>query len=82
MTNILPTPLGQTSPHVTPNAAMVASHYTMVQDQCEPMSPQDTCSELRSQYEDNEKKLSRAFKADQPVLQQRESELLAELSHC
>jgi hypothetical protein len=82
MTNILPTPLGQTSPHVTPNAAMVASHYTMVQDQCEPMSPQDTCSELRSQYEDNEKKLSRAFKADQPALQQRESELLAELSHC
>jgi hypothetical protein len=82
MTGIIPTPLGQTSPHVTANAAMVASHYMMVQDQCQPMSPQDTCSELRSQYEDNEKTLSRAFKSDQPALQQRESELLAELSHC
>lgn len=82
MTGIIPTPLGQTSPHVKANAAMVASHYTQVQDQCQPMSPQDTCSELRSQYDDNEKKLSRAFKSDQPALQQRESELLAELSHC
>jgi hypothetical protein len=82
MTNILPTPLGQISPHVSANAAMVASHYTLVQDQCVPMSPQDTCSELRSQYEDTEKKLSRAFKSDQPALQQRESELLAELRHC
>jgi len=82
MTGIIPTPLGQTSPHVKANATMVASHYTQVQDQCQPMSPQDTCSELRSQYDDNEKKLSRAFKSDQPALQQRESELLAELSHC
>jgi hypothetical protein len=82
MTGIIPTPLGQTSPHVTANAAMVASHYTQVQDQCQPMSPQDTCSELRSQYDDNEKKLSRAFKSDQPALQQRENELVAELSHC
>ncbi|RUL64361.1 DUF4124 domain-containing protein [Dyella dinghuensis] len=82
MTGIIPTPLGQTSPRVTANAAMVASHYTQVQDQCQPMSPQDTCSELRSQYDDTEKKLSRAFKSDQLALQQRESELLAELSHC
>jgi hypothetical protein len=82
MTGIIPTPLGQASPHVTANAAMVASHYTQVQDQCQPMSPQDTCTQLRSQYDDNEKKLSRAFKSDQPALQQRESELLAELGHC
>jgi hypothetical protein len=82
MTGIIPTPLGQTSPRVTANAAMVASHYTQVQDQCQPMSAQDTCSELRSQYDDVEKKLSRAFKSDQPALQQRESELVAELGHC
>lgn len=82
MTGIIPTPLGQISPHVAANAAMIASHYTLVQDQCQPMSPQDTCSELRSEYDDNEKKLSRAFQSDLPALQQRESELLAELSHC
>jgi hypothetical protein len=82
MTNILPTPLGQTSPHVTANAAMVASHYTLVQDRCQPMSPQDTCSALRDEYDDIEKKLSRAFKSDLPALQQRESELIAELNHC
>lgn len=82
MAGILPTPLGHVTPHAKANAAMIASNYVQVQDQCEPMSPQDTCSTLRDQYDENEHKLSRAFKADQPALQQREQALLAELSHC
>lgn len=82
MTGMLPTPLGHITPGVKPNAAMIASNYVLVQDQCEPMTPQDTCSTLRDQYDENERKLSRAFKADQPALQQREKDLLAELSHC
>ena len=82
MTGILPSPLGHFTPGVKPNAAMISSNYVLVQDQCEPLSPQDTCDTLRDQYNENERKLSRAFKADQPALQQREKALLAELSHC
>jgi hypothetical protein len=82
ITGMLPTPLGHITPGIKPNAGMVASNYVQVQDQCEPMTPQDTCSTLRDQYDENERKLSRAFKAEQPALQQREKELLAELSHC
>ena len=82
MTGIIPTPLGHITPGVKPNAAMIASNYVLMQDQCEPLTPQDTCATLRDQYDENERKLSRAFKADQPALQQREKELLSELSHC
>jgi hypothetical protein len=82
MTGMLPTPLGHVTPRASPNAAMVASNYVLVQDQCEPLTPQDTCATLRDQYDENERKLSRAFKADQPALLQREKELSAELSHC
>lgn len=82
MTGMLPAPLGHVTPGVKPNAAMIASNYVLVQDQCEPMTPQDTCSTLRDQYDENERKLSRAFKADQPALRQREQALLAQLSHC
>jgi hypothetical protein len=82
MTGMLPTSLGRIAPRVKPNAAMVASQYVLVQDQCAPMTPQDTCATLRDQYDENERKLSRAFKSDQPPLLQREKELLAELSHC
>ncbi|RUL70275.1 DUF4124 domain-containing protein [Dyella choica] len=82
MTGMLPTPLGHITPGVKPNAAMVSSQYVLVQDQCAPMTPQDTCSTLRDQYDENERKLSRAFKSDQPPLLQREQALLAELSHC
>ncbi|HET7329848.1 DUF4124 domain-containing protein [Dyella sp.] len=82
MTGMLPTPLGHVAPRASPNAAMVASNYVLVQDQCEPLTPQDTCATLRDQYDENERKLSRAFKADQPALLQREKELSAELSHC
>lgn len=82
MTGMLPTPPGRITLGLKPNAAMVASQYVLVQDQCAPMTPQDTCSTLRDQYDENERKLSRAFKSDQPPLLQREKELLAELSHC
>ncbi|HUA80538.1 MAG TPA: DUF4124 domain-containing protein [Dyella sp.] len=82
MTGMIPTPLGHIAPGVKPNAAMIASHYVLVQDQCEPMTPQDTCSTLRDQYDENERKLSRAFKSDQPPLLERERELLAQLKHC
>ena len=83
MTGIVPTPIGQNyGGRVSPNAAMIASHYTQVQDQCQAMAPQDTCNTLRDEYDENEKKLSRAFKSDQPPLLQRESELLAQLQQC
>lgn len=83
MTGIIPTPLGHIAPgRVQPNAAMIASHYVLVQDQCVPMTPEDTCSALRDQYNENEQKLSRAFKSDQPPLLEREKALLAQLSHC
>jgi hypothetical protein len=85
VTGIIPTPLGQTyTPpgRGAPTAATVASHYVLVQDSCQAMTPEDTCAELRSEYDDNERKLSRAFKSDQPPLLQRESELLAQLKGC
>ena len=83
MTGIVPTSIGQNyGGRVSPNAAMIASHYTLVQDQCQAMTPQDTCTTLRDEYDENEKKLSRAFKSDQPPLLQRESELLAQLQQC
>jgi hypothetical protein len=85
VSGIIPTPLGQTyaSPgRGAPTAATVASHYVQVQDSCQPMTPQDTCAQLRDDYDEVERKLSRAFKSDQPPLLQRESELRAQLSHC
>lgn len=85
VTGIIPTPLGQTyAPpgRAAATAATIASHYVQVQDSCQAMTPEDTCSQLRSDYDENERKLSRAFKSDQPPLLRRESELLAQLSHC
>ncbi|MBE1159291.1 DUF4124 domain-containing protein [Dyella acidiphila] len=85
VTGIVPTPLGHT--YAPPgrgaaNAATIASHYVLVQDSCQAMTPQDTCSELRDEYDANESKLSRAFKSDQPPLLQREKDLLAQLNRC
>jgi len=82
MTGIVPTPLGHITPGLKANAAMVASHYVLVQDHCAPMTVPDTCASLRDQYDENEQKLSRAFKSDQPPLLAREKELLGQLSHC
>ncbi|WP_158545127.1 DUF4124 domain-containing protein [Dyella monticola] len=82
MTGIVPTPLGHITPGLKANAAMVASHYVLVQDHCAPMTVHDTCASLRDQYDENERNLSRAFKSDQPPLLEREKELLGQLSHC
>jgi hypothetical protein len=85
VTGIIPTPLGQTyAPpgRGAPTAATIASHYVLMHDACQAMTPEDTCAELRNEYDDNERKLSRAFKSDQPPLLQRESELINQLSHC
>lgn len=85
VTGIVPTPLGHA--YAPPgrgaaNAATIASHYVLVQDSCQAMTPQDTCAQLRDEYDANESKLSRAFKSDQPPLLRRENELLAQLKHC
>lgn len=85
VTGIIPVPLGQTyvpAGRGAATAATIGSHYVQVQDTCQALTPEDTCSELRSQYDENESKLSRAFKSDQPPLLERESTLLAQLKHC
>lgn len=85
VTGIVPVPLGQTyapAGRGAATSATIASHYVQVQDTCQAMTPEDICSELRSQYDENERKLSRAFKSDQPPLFERESKLLAQLKHC
>lgn len=83
ITGLIPIPLGNiASGRVQANAATIASHYVLMQDQCVPMTPADTCSALRDEYDENERKLSRAFKSDQPPLLKREKQLLAQLSHC
>ena len=84
----LPSSLSQTygaanlQANVRPNAAMIASHYTQVQDACQALSPAETCRALRDEYDDNELKLSRAFQSQQAPLLQRESDLRAQLTHC
>jgi hypothetical protein len=85
VTGMIPVPLGQSyapAGHGAATSATIASNYVLVQDTCRAMTPEDTCSELRTQYDENERKLSRAFKSDEAPLLQRESELLAQLKHC
>jgi hypothetical protein len=65
-----------------PNAAMVSGYYTFVQDRCRLLSAQETCAALREDWTENERKLGRAFKSDQPPLRQREAELRAQLAGC
>lgn len=65
-----------------PNAAMVSGYYTWVQDRCRAMSPQEVCATLRKDWAENERKLGRAFKSDQPPLLSREAELRAQLRGC
>ncbi|WP_181303841.1 DUF4124 domain-containing protein [Rhodanobacter sp. PCA2] len=65
-----------------PNAAMVSSYYTWVRDRCRAMSPQEVCEALRKDWTENEHKLGRAFKSDQPPLLRREAELRAQLQGC
>lgn len=65
-----------------PNSAMVSGYYTFVQDQCREMSAEETCAALRKDWTENEHKLGRAFKSDQPPLLAREAELRAQLQGC
>ena len=65
---------------VTPG--LVANHYVWVQDQCRELTRAETCRALRDAYDENADKLRRAFKSDQPPLEQREQELRAQLRNC
>ena len=65
---------------ITPG--LVAGHYVWVQDQCRELSRAETCHALRDAYDDNATKLRRAFKSDQPPLEQRDRELRAKLQSC
>ena len=65
----------------SPQAA-VAGDYVAVQDQCEQMSREQTCSYLQKQYDDVHRKLMRAFKDEQAILAPQEDQLTTDLSGC
>ncbi|WP_109125182.1 DUF4124 domain-containing protein [Dyella sp. C11] len=65
---------------ITPG--LIANNYVWVQDQCRELTRAETCRALRDAYEDNETKLRRAFKSDQPPLERRERQLLSQLRSC
>lgn len=60
----------------------VSGDYIAVQDQCEPMSREQTCGYLQKQYDDVHQKLKRAFKDEQAILQPQEDKLSDDLSGC
>jgi len=64
------------------NPGMIANYYVWVQDACRQLTPGETCRALRDAYDENETKLQRAFKSDQPPLEKRERELHAQLQSC
>ncbi|KRF01943.1 hypothetical protein ASG87_10590 [Frateuria sp. Soil773] len=61
---------------------LVANNYVWVQDACDKLGPEETCRALRDAYEENARKLQRAFKSDRPPLQRRDDELRAQLQQC
>jgi len=63
-------------------AGLVSSNYVWVQDQCRPMTFDETCHALQDNYDDNARKLRRAFKSDRPPLERRDEELRAQLTNC
>ena len=65
---------------ITPG--LVSGNYVWVQDQCRPMSFNETCHALQDDYDDNARKLRRAFKSDRPPLERRDEELRAQLTNC
>ncbi|SFR92378.1 protein of unknown function [Dyella sp. OK004] len=65
---------------ITPG--LVAGNYVWVQDQCRPLTAQETCHALQDAYDENARKLRRAFKSDRPPLEQRDNELRAQLGNC
>ena len=64
------------------STGLIANHYVWVQDQCRELTRGETCRALRDAFDDNEEKLRRAFKSDQPPLERREQELRAQLRNC
>ncbi len=88
MLDLLPTSLSHTygaanlASKPQPTGGMVGSNYVQVQDPCRELSRQETCQALRDAYEENAHKLQRAFKSDQPPLEQRDAELRAQLAGC
>lgn len=65
---------------ITPG--LVAGNYVWVQDQCRRLTVQETCHALQDAYDENARKLRRAFKSDRPPLEQRDNELRAQLVNC
>jgi hypothetical protein len=65
----------------SPQAA-IAGDYVAVQDQCQPMSSEQTCTYLQKQYDDVHQKLKRAFKDEQAILQPQEDKLSNDLAGC
>ncbi|MBU6248142.1 MAG: DUF4124 domain-containing protein [Xanthomonadaceae bacterium] len=65
---------------VTPG--LVANNYVWVRDACRPMDIGETCAALQQQYDENERKLSQAFKSEQAPFVRREAELEAQLAGC
>jgi hypothetical protein len=61
---------------------LIANYYVWVQDQCRELTRAETCHALRDAYDENATKLRRAFKSDQPPLEQRERQLLEQLRNC
>lgn len=64
------------------SGGLVANHYVWAQDRCRPLSMPEICRALGQAYEENSRKLQRAFKSDRPPLQARDSELRAQLTNC
>ncbi len=80
-----PNGAGASAPELNRNpikAAFSANTYVWVQDRCHALTYQETCRALRDEFDDNATKLRRAFKSDQPPLEQREKQLLAQLRNC
>jgi hypothetical protein len=46
------------------------------------LSPAEACQALRDEDDANEEKLRRAFKSDQPPLEQRQAQLRQQLAGC
>jgi hypothetical protein len=64
------------------SSALVANNYVWVQDRCRELGPAETCEALRDAYDENERKLQRAFDSQKPPLEARERELAAQLRGC
>jgi hypothetical protein len=68
--------------HGRVTSGLIANNYVWVQDRCRPLSVPEICQTLRDQYQENAHKLRNAFKSNQPPLQQRDTELRAQLTNC